>query len=250
MLNQMQKFFIKNIVELEFGFNLGEPGEQSLFYSALKKLLDDVELNLDEQNSLGNIIYRQYYNPATCLKGTTLTELDKKEASLLFRANLLICLLQQFNKPDEFIQQPFDLNWFIQQRDKLVNEAKTQLPFSFDLGNSIHQSPLFYTRCVPLFSALIAFSPLLYYRNDEKTLEDFGLPVDSLINCLTIAFVLCLASAVSLAQVPSYYWQSNTFFKEQKSIEINFKSIIKELNTLIENYNDKNAELRSVEIGL
>ncbi|WP_131750116.1 hypothetical protein [Legionella beliardensis] len=236
----MQRFLIKNIVELEFASNLGELEEHLLFYTALKKLFTGIELNLKEQNSLGNIIYRQYYDPTVCVRENTLTKIDEKEASLLFRAHLLICLIHQFNQQDDVSQKLYDLNWFKQQRAQLVNEAKTYLPFRFSLGNSIGQSPTFYIRCVLVISALIAFSPLLFRSTAEKTFEELGLPADGLMNYLSIVFLLCLASVASLSQVPSYYRQSNTFFKEQKSVETNFHSIIAELNNLIEQ-NDNNS---------
>ncbi|WP_419419009.1 hypothetical protein ACNVED_10695 [Legionella sp. D16C41] len=239
----MQRALIKNIVEIEFESNLGEGKEQVVFNTALKKLLDDQELSSDELRSLGNIIYRQHCNPAVCLRGIRLTAIEKKEASLLFRVHLLMCLLEQFNKEDNVIHQLFDLDWFKQQRDKLVNEAKTQLPFSFDLEKAIEQTSIIYIFAI-LVSGVIAYSPLLYYSNDENFLNEVGLPSDALINCLNIAFVLFAASGINLAHVPSYYRQSNTFFKEQKSIETNFNFVIKKLTSLIENDNESSANVR------
>ncbi|WP_131750122.1 hypothetical protein [Legionella beliardensis] len=236
----MQKYLIKSTIELEFKCNLGDSDERRVFYTSLKKLLEDeVKLAPEEENSLGNIIYRQYLDPSTCLKNDALTDLDEKEADFLLRTTLLTCLLKKFNKEkgDGIIQTVFDSEWFVCQRDELIKEVKAHCPFVFDIRRSIQQGRNFYT-FVPIMSALISFAPLNYYASDRNSLEESGLTVNDLLNYSFVAFAVCLASVVGVKEGVSYYRQSNAFFAEQKSIEVSVNSEIEKLDTLIRGHKE------------
>ncbi|STX81373.1 Uncharacterised protein [Legionella busanensis] len=238
MLDKMQKFLIKNIAEMEFEYNLGEPHEQFYFYCALKNMLDGLELNFEEQNHLGNIIYRQYLNPEVALKGEKLNDAEKKEASLVFQIYLLRCLLQQFNNPESIIQFVFDIDWFKQQRERLTQVAQTKPPFQFEFNKSYPHKGKIYILML-IVAALISLYPVNYYGQNKKALRELGIAKEDLVNYSFIAFVLLFAGFFGLKEGVSYYQQSNTFFKEQKSVAADFDSLIGEINNLIE-YNQYN----------
>ncbi|WP_165482816.1 hypothetical protein [Legionella gresilensis] len=237
MLNKMQKFLIKNTVELEFDCNLGEPHEQFYFYFSLKKLLDGLELNFEDQSQLGNIIYRQYLNPEVALQGAKLRDAEKKEASLLFRIYLLRCLLKQFNNPESIIHLVFDINWFKQQRDWLTKVAQTQLPFQFEFNKPYQHKGKIYILMF-IVAALISSYPVNYYGQNKRALRELGIARDDLVNYSFIAFVFLFAGLFGLKEGVSYYQQSNTFFKEQKLVAEDFDSLMGEVNNLIEYHDD------------